>query len=451
MEGPSVITRIEAYNYRCFENLAADLSRFHVLAGANGSGKSTLLDIPVLLGELLSARRVEDVFLDPSPATGRPPRALSLRELTHRGGPGGFGFAVEARLPGPVAELIAESSRDPRFPAPTHVRYELHLEPVDDGRGLEITGEYLVLFHEDTPVRPIPDTQALGDPDEATVTGRGRNQRITPQWHEPWRPVVARTRGPVVRFTPEAGRQGEQLNLRSQPSTVALATVPFDDTQFPAALWLQSLLRDGTVLYAPEWGALRQAAPPAGRDPGLDTEGFHVPWLALRLRHEDPARYEAWVDLVQLALPQVEAVEVIEREEDRHAYFRVTYTGGYEVTSSGLSDGTLRVLAYTLLPYLSRTPALLVTEEPENGIYPQAIEIVMQALRSVRGSQVLVASQSPLVLAQADLADVLATRMDPATGAVTVVRGDHHPRMADWRAGLDDLDLGTLFATGVFE
>lgn len=446
-----MITRIEADNYRCFENLAVELSRFHVLAGANGSGKSTLLDIPVLLGELLTARRIEDAFLDPSPATGRPPRALSLRELTHRGRDGGFGFAMEARLPAEVADVIAESSRDPRFPAPTHLRYELHLAPVDSGRGLDIAGEYLVLFHEDAPVRPIPGEQAIGDPDEVKVTGRGGSRRLRPQWHEPWRPVIARTRGPVVRFTPEAGRQGPQLNFRSQRSSLALATVPFDDTQFPAALWFQNLLRDSTVLYAPEWSALRQAAPPVGLDPRLDTQGLNAPWLALRLQREDPALYDAWVDLVRLTLPQVETVEAVEREEDRHAYFRVTYGGGYQVTSSGLSDGTLRVLALTLLPYLPSTPALLVTEEPENGIYPQAIEIVMQALRNVRGSQVLVASQSPLVLAQVDLADVLATRMDPDTGAVTVVRGDHHPRMADWRAGLDGLDLGTLFATGVFE
>ncbi len=93
-------------------------------------------------------------------------------------------------------------------------------------------------------------------------------------------------------------------------------------------------------------------------------------------------------------------------------------------------------------------PALLVTEEPENGIYPQAIEIVMQALQAVRDCQVLVATQSPLVLANVELPDVLATRVDHETGAVTVVRGDLHPRLADWRG---DLDLGTLFATGVFE
>ncbi|MFD3451726.1 AAA family ATPase [Streptomyces sp. NPDC058691] len=444
-----MITRIEAYNYRCFADLAINLSGFHVLAGANGSGKSTLLDIPVLLGELLGARRIEDAFLDPSRTTGRPPRALSLMEPAHRGRAGGFGFAVEAQLPSPIADVIAESTRDPRFPVPTNLRYELHLVPVDSGRGLEIAGEYLVLFHEETPVRPIPGTQAFEDPDEVRVTGRGGSRRAHPVWQQPWRPVIARIGGPVVHFTSETGPN--QLKLQSQHSSLALATVPFDDTQFPAALWFQDLLRNGTVLYAPEWSALRQAAAPAGREPGLDTQGHHTPWLALQLQREDPELYEAWVDLVQLALPQVEAVEIVEREEDRYAYFRVTYTGGYQVTSSGLSDGTLRVLALTLLPYLPRTPAMLLTEEPENGIYPQAIEIVMQALRNVRGSQILVATQSPLVLAQVGLADVLATRMDPSTGAVTVVRGDKHPRMADWHAGLDDLDLGTLFATGVFE
>jgi predicted ATPase len=46
-----VISRIEAYRYRCFSKLAVELGAYNVLAGANGSGKTTLLDIPVLLGE----------------------------------------------------------------------------------------------------------------------------------------------------------------------------------------------------------------------------------------------------------------------------------------------------------------------------------------------------------------------------------------------------------------
>ncbi|MGW7213589.1 methylation-associated defense system AAA family ATPase MAD3 [Streptomyces collinus] len=442
-----MITRIEAYGYRCFENLAVDLSGFHVLAGANGSGKSTLLDIPVLLAELLGAERIEDAFLRPSARTGRPPRAQSLTEPVHRGRDTGFGFAVEARLPDEVTEVLAEATRNPRLPLPTHLRYELHLTPVDHGRGIEIAAEYLVLFPEGHPVRPIPGERAFDDPDEKIVTGRGRSHRVRWAWDESWRPVIARTGGRVSRFTSESGGQ-PPLTWQSPHSRLALDTVPFDEGHFPAALWFRGLLREGTLSYAPDWAALRQAAPPAGRTPQLDPVGRNTPWLALRLKYEDKELYDAWVDLVRIALPQVREIDVVEREDDRHAYFRVTYAGGHQVTSSGLSDGTLRVFALTLPAFMPDPPALLVTEEPENGIYPQAIEIVMQALQAVRDCQVLVATQSPLVLANVELPDVLATRVDHDTGAVTVVRGDLHPRLADWRG---DLDLGTLFATGVFE
>ena len=41
-----------------------------------------------------------------------------------------------------------------------------------------------------------------------------------------------------------------------------------------------------------------------------------------------------------------------EREDDHHAYFRVRYGDRYDVPSSGLSDGTLRIMVLTLLAYI---------------------------------------------------------------------------------------------------
>ncbi|BAZ11972.1 hypothetical protein NIES4071_38000 [Calothrix sp. NIES-4071] len=42
-----MITRIEAFKYRCFDQLDIKVGQYQVLAGANGTGKSTLLDIPL--------------------------------------------------------------------------------------------------------------------------------------------------------------------------------------------------------------------------------------------------------------------------------------------------------------------------------------------------------------------------------------------------------------------
>jgi predicted ATPase len=41
-----MISRIEAFKYRCFDRLDIKVGQYHVLAGANGTDKSTLLDIP---------------------------------------------------------------------------------------------------------------------------------------------------------------------------------------------------------------------------------------------------------------------------------------------------------------------------------------------------------------------------------------------------------------------
>lgn len=179
----------------------------------------------------------------------------------------------------------------------------------------------------------------------------------------------------------------------------------------------------------------------------LIASGENLPWLALDLKRSDPDRFTSWVDHVRTALPQVREIEPREREEDHYAYFSVGYNGGYHVTSSGLSDGTLRVFALSLVPFLSDEviPRLLVTEEPENGIHPRAIETVMQSLNMLYDSQVWVSTHSPIVLAHTELQDILATRLN-TDGSVSVVAGDQHPRLRDWRG---TIDIGTLFAAGV--
>lgn len=79
-----MITRIEAFGYRCFAQLSVDLGRYHVLAGTNGAGKTTLLDIPVLLGDMLGQQRAVDALLrlQDSRTTAR---AHTVAEVIHQG------------------------------------------------------------------------------------------------------------------------------------------------------------------------------------------------------------------------------------------------------------------------------------------------------------------------------------------------------------------------------
>lgn len=428
-----MITRLEAHGYRCFPSLAVDLDRYHVLAGANGAGKTTLLDIPVLIGDMLRQQRIVGAFLERA-ERDRAPRATTLTELLYKGGGDSIAFAFEARLPPDVIDSLGETSmaRLGR-PVPTHLRYELRLEVTT--RDMRVADEYLFLFAADG-IRPVPGRFP-----------QGRSASGATLEHSDWQSVIHREGRSLTRFTPESTTQPTDLPpLRVPSGQLALGTLPPDQTLFPAALWFASLLRGGVVFFDPGWEALRRPSAP-GYPSRLIPSGENLPWLALDLKRSNPAQFAAWVDHVRTALPQVREIEPREREEDHYAYFSVGYTGGYRVTSSGLSDGTLRILALSLLPFLAdeAMPRLLVTEEPENGIHPRAIETVVQSLSMLYDSQVWVSTHSPIVLAHTELPSILATRLN-ADGSVSVVAGDKHPRLRDWQG---TLDIGTLFAAGV--
>jgi len=443
-----MITRLEATRYRCFERLAVDVGDFRVLVGANGSGKTTLLDLPVLLGDLMRADYVAAAFMERRPDL--PPRAGSLNELIFAERGSDFSFAVEACLPEAVQAKVLEGQfarkrtdrarqvlRDDPRQWLTHIRYELGFR-IDSGQSLQVAYEYLFLF-----------PQAAG-PDRQQAGFHGAIADNKKHWHL----ILKRELGYESEFKPETPH-APPVKIGLPDTLLALPRVGYEtEAGYPAARWLLGLLTKDTVFLNPDWSAMRQASPP-GLPKGVIASARNLPWLALELKREgapDDAgadyrsgRFGRWIAHVQTALPQITDIDVRTRADDHHTYFVVRYKGGFNVSSSGLSDGTLRILTLTLLPYLGKQPAIVVTEEPENGIHPRAIEAVLQSLSSLYDSQVWVSSHSPVVLAHVELKQLLCARQ-VGDGGVQMVSGDEHPRLKEWRGGID---LGSLFAAGV--
>ncbi|HOY68247.1 MAG TPA: ATP-binding protein [Candidatus Ozemobacteraceae bacterium] len=424
-----MITRLEATRYRCLERLDVDLGEFALVVGANGAGKSTFLDLLVLFGDLLQQKDVGSAFT--SRLRGQPPRCATFSELIFCGRGDDFILAVEAELPdavirallpGQPATVKNDEEQWPRF-----IRYELRLG-VFNQRRLEVNAEYLFLFSR------------------SALPGRGGARLLgetAPK--KEWRFIIRRDAGEKALFRNEVVKAARSKAVHIDAGKPALARVHFESREeYPAAVWLHGLLTDQCLAYRPSMAVLQTASPP-GRAEMPAADAGNLPWLTLLLRKTNPRLFDAWVDHVRTALPQVASIEACEREEDHHAYFKIQYQGGYNVTSSGLSEGTLRILALTLLPYLERRPTILLVEEPELGIHPRGIETVLQSLMSVYDSQVLVSSHSPVVMAQCRLEQVLCARLDEA-GAATIVSGRHHPRLAEWKGRID---LGALFAAGV--
>jgi predicted ATPase len=161
-------------------------------------------------------------------------------------------------------------------------------------------------------------------------------------------------------------------------------------------------------------------------------------------RRDEP-RFRDWVRHLRTALPDIEDIKTVERQDDRHRYLTIEYQGGLSVPSWMASDGTLRLLALTLPAYLPEFQGIYLIEEPENGIHPRAVETMFQSLSSVYNGQILMATHSPVILSVADPDHVLCFAKT-VEGATDIVTGSDHPSLAQWRG---EPNLGVLFAGGV--
>ncbi len=418
-----MIRRVQIRNYRALRAVDVRLDRFHLLIGPNASGKSTFFDALAFLRDILVADVPRAFFGDPRLGIG--PRCADPRELTWQKRGERIEIAVEFELPREVAERSAHAAGRYELAIATEPEVKIAIETFFALGNAPLEPEERV---RDQFPSPLSDFENVVHEPRSRVP-------------EDWKKVVEKT-PKTDRFTSETKRWVTPFKLGSLRST--LAGLPEDEGNFPSALFAKRLLAERIFVVSLDAHAMRRPAP-AGLAAALAPDGSNLPWMIERVARDAPEKLEAWQDHVRTALPDIEAIETREREEDRSRYLLVRYRGGLSVPAWSVSDGTLRLLALTFLAYAPLPASLVLIEEPENGLHPQAVEPVLQSLRSIYSAQVLCASHSPIVLGLVEPRDLLCFAKD-ATGAVDIVRGDRHPRLREWR---EDVDLSLLFASGV--
>lgn len=424
---PGIATRIEALGYRSLRYISQPLGPFHVLVGPNASGKSTFLDVVAFLGDLLRGGLTAAVEGDPR--FGIPLRAPDGKHLTWMRSGERFELAIEVAIP---------EDRRVRLPngAPEVCRYEI---AIDVTGPLRISRETLWLKGQDEEPSSRQCTLFPGPPTPPENLARAPRKK-KPQG---WKKVVSRSEEPEqVYFTAETSNWNNPFRIGADKA--ALASLPEDEQKFPVATWFRRVLMEGVQRLVLSADHMRQPSLP-GRPRGYLPDGSNLPHVVHALQREHPERFASWVAHLQEALPDLASVRTQEKEEDRARYLVLGYKSGLEAPSWLVSDGTLRLLALTLLAYLPDLTGILLIEEPENGIHPRAIETVFQSLSSVYGAQVLLATHSPVVASLADLEQVLCFARTE-DGATDIVAGHEHPRLRDWKGGVD---VGTLLAAGV--
>ena len=118
---------------------------------------------------------------------------------------------------------------------------------------------------------------------------------------------------------------------------------------------------------------------------------------------------------------------------------------GDTLAAAQASDGMMLVLAYLAILYSPQPPALLLIEEPENGVHPRRLQEVLRILRELVSeqdrTQVVLTTHSPYVVDQFKPEEVTLCLKGP-DGAVTTHRLSNSKSV---REQMDIFQLGEIW------
>ena len=167
----------------------------------------------------------------------------------------------------------------------------------------------------------------------------------------------------------------------------------------------------------------------------------------LKEKHEQ--NYQEIVRIVQLAAPffddfvlqpsaeNPDKIRLEWREKDSDKYFN----------ASTLSDGTLRFICLATLLLQPKLPAIILLDEPELGLHPFAIHLLVELFKSVctsQSTQLIVSTQSVTLINQLQPEDILVVEREKGQSTFKRLNAN------DLSVWLEDYSLGDLWEKNFF-
>ncbi|MBI1995896.1 MAG: AAA family ATPase [Deltaproteobacteria bacterium] len=344
-----MLKKLIVKGFKSLEDVAVEFPRMAVLFGPNAAGKSNLLDAIQALSRIGTSRTLSDALSEP--IRGYPIEA----------------FAFPA---GGLAALLSQT------------RASFSLETVLDV-GIE---HFLYNYRFSVEIQPGSGSVSVQDEYLVTLGKRGEPkgnpsiERVEDQLR------IRRKSKPA---NPRRENVGQNYAILSDPR--------WSGVEYRAIERCRNELSGWRTYYLDPRVAMRSARPPSDvRDIGVLGEDI-APFL-YRLRAEQPKRFDAVKRTLRSLIPSVEDLTV-DLDKKRGTLDILVRQGGKEFSSRIVSEGTLRVLALCALTVNPWSGSLLAFEEPENGVHPRRLELIVQLLSSLAvdsGRQIVVTTHSPL-------------------------------------------------------
>lgn len=146
----------------------------------------------------------------------------------------------------------------------------------------------------------------------------------------------------------------------------------------------------------------------------LKDHGGNLPSVLLDLRENCSDNYGEIVRLVRQMLPIFKDFELNVRYGKANLRWTPQGDAGKTFGAHLTSDGTLRLMALTTLLCMptERQPDVILLDEPELGLHPEAIGLVAAMIqRAAVDKQIIIATQSPLLLNEFSIDDIVVAEM----------------------------------------
>jgi len=343
-----VIRRIAIAGYKSLGHVElTDLGPLVVVFGPNGSGKSNLLDALDLLSHVVRKDTLVQAFT--RHRGNRLDRPLPVGQLFRRGPDERkrLSFEVDLELSPAVVEQVELelTGHKPARLSQRRLRYELSIEYDADARRVLVTHEALLAITETGDLHAGTKPYIRHDTDEEQL----------------WVKLEARSHPRVFSLPRNRTALSEVNDVVRHPHLVAAA---------------RELA--GLRMYYVEPTAMRaEASDVETTEPGA--HGEHLAAFFHWLGREYPIRMRDLEQNLAQLVPGVRGLRVRPGNDGFLAMF-LDEEGVGEIPASLASEGTLRLLCLLAIAASPLPPALVGYEEPENGVEPSRLSIMLEII-----------------------------------------------------------------------
>jgi len=169
----------------------------------------------------------------------------------------------------------------------------------------------------------------------------------------------------------------------------------------------------------------------------------------LRLRNQERSTYDEILNASRLVAPFLDDFLLEPQRLGPKTKVALSWTAkgsDYPMQPYHLSDGTIRFICLATALLQPKPPSTIVIDEPELGLHPEAIRVLGELIQdAARRTQLLVATQSPLLLDQFGIADIVV--VNRVEGQSTFKRLQHD----DFSEWLNEYSVGELWAKNVIQ